>query len=208
MNRPHPAGCTAFEGIVQIASGDVKEVALKAKHAYDYGGHDPILIFDNETSEIVEVDFRGTPEEVVRRVAEAQAKPDRETPEEGVEASGRGRPKLGVVAREVTLLPRHWEWLNHQPGGASATLRRMVEQARRASTAEDRARRAREAAYRFMTTMAGNEAGYEEACRALFAGDRALFHRMSSRWPCDVVDHARWLAEPGFAGPDSAKMPA
>ncbi len=208
MNRPHPAGVTVFGGPMLLATGDLKDVVIRAKQAHDRFPSAVVLIFDNETSEIVEVDYRGTPEEVVKRVAAAQAKPERDTPEEGVEPGGRGRPKLGVVAREVTLLPRHWDWLNRQPGGASAALRRLVEQARRTSTGEERVRRARESAYRFMTLMAGNESGYEEACRALFAGNRKMLHRYTSRWPADVADHARWLAEPGVTDPDSAKMPA
>ena len=106
---------------------------------------------------------------------------------------GGGSPKLGVVAREVTLLPRHWEWLNRQPGGASATLRRLVERARKESGAADRARQAQEAAYRFMTTMAGNEPGYEEALRAFYRQDYDLFDELSRTWPQDVRDYARML---------------
>ena len=88
---------------------------------------------------------------------------------------GRGRPKLGVVAREVTLLPRHWDWLNSQSGGASVALRKLVEAARLAGDDKDRTRHAQEAAYRFMTALAGNLPGYEEATRALYAADPARF---------------------------------
>ncbi len=80
----------------------------------------------------------------------------RGTTNQPAEPRGRGRPKLGVVAREVTLLPRHWDWLNAQPGGASVALRKLVEQARRANGDADRARAAREAAYHFMSAMAGD----------------------------------------------------
>src|SRR5690606_37999937 len=112
---------------------------------------------------------------------------------------GPGRPKLGVVAREVTLLPRHWDWLAAQPGGASVALRRLVDEARRAAVDGDRRRAAQEAAYRFMQAMAGNEAGYEEAARALFAGDIARFEEHSLHWPDDVRDHAALLAADAFA---------
>ena len=105
-----------------------------------------------------------------------------------------GRPKLGVVAREVTLLPRHWEWLNSQPGGASVALRKLVEEARRANSGKDRLRRAQEAAYRFMSTMAGNEPGFEEAARALFAGRQEPFEALVRGWPKDVREHAKKLA--------------
>src|SRR5262249_19801287 len=148
----------------RIASGTVADVARKAKQVVDRKKHAPLLIFDDVTSELIEIDFRGTAEDVVARLqplpASAEATMDG-SPEQL--ARGPGRPKLGVVAREVTLLPRHWEWLNDQPGGASVALRKLVEEARRANEAKDRARRARESAYRFMAAIAGNFTDFEEA---------------------------------------------
>ena len=111
-------------------------------------------------------------------------------------ARGRGRPKLGVVAREVTLLPRHWEWLNAQPGGASVALRKLVEAARRDTLTSDQKRLAREAAYRFMSTMAGDLPRFEEASRALFADDRTRLTTLIARWPGDV---RTYLVKLGFA---------
>lgn len=106
---------------------------------------------------------------------------------------GPGRPKLGVVAREVTLLPRHWEWLADQPGGASAALRKLVERARRTGAAGDRRRRRLEAAYRFISAIAGDRPGFEAASRALFAGDRRRFQHLIRRWPVGVREHANRL---------------
>ncbi len=207
MTRPHPAGCTAFEGSKRIASGPLAEVAIAVKQAVDRGGREPVLVFDNETSHLVELDLRGSVADVVRRVR--QAVPPAPPPEsEGTAPRGPGRPRLGVVAREVTLLPRHWEWLSRQPGGASAALRRLVEAARKADEGWDQVRQARESAYRFLSAMAGNERGFEEACRALFKGQRERFHELTTLWPFDVAEHARRLAEPGFQTPDSVKMPA
>ena len=111
---------------------------------------------------------------------------------------GPGRPRLGVVAREVTLLPRHWEWLNGQPGGASVALRRLVEDARRLRAGADRKRRSQEVAYRFISAMAGDRPGFEEATRALFASDRTRFTAHTSAWPVDVRRHARALADRAF----------
>src|SRR5258708_12420970 len=105
------------------------------------------------------------------------------------EPRGRGRPKLGVVAREVTLLPRHWEWLGTQPGGASVALRKLVEEARRSSGDRDRSRAARDAAYHFMSTMAGNLPGFEQPSRAFFPDDRPPFVRLIAGWPADIRDH-------------------
>lgn len=184
--------CTAFAGARRIGSGDLKAVALKAKRVIDRGGLAPVLIFDDGSGEVVEVDFRGTPGDVAKRLS--QPAPRRP-----------GRPRLGVVAREVTLLPRHWDWLGSQPGGASVALRKLVEEARRVNAAKDRVRLAQEAAYRFMTTLAGNEAGFEEALRALFAGQRDRFEERISGWPANVREHAKKLAAGAFRGEAAIK---
>jgi hypothetical protein len=191
--------CTAFEGARRIASGELAEVARQAKEAIDRGGE--VLLFNDDTSETIELDFRGTPDEVVRRLsAPADMRSTAAAPAEST-PRGPGRPRLGVVAREVTLLPLHWEWLNSQPGGASVALRKLVDQARRAGNAKDRIRRSQEAAYRFMSTMAGNQPGFEEAARALFAGQGERFDRETTSWPPDVRDHARRLAADALRRP-------
>jgi len=110
-----------------------------------------------------------------------------------------GRPKLGVVAREVTLLPQHWDWLAQQPGGASVTLRKLVHNARRFSEGADRVRQAQVACYRFINAIAGNERGFEEATRALFTCNAERFAQHSETWPTDVRAEARRLAEAAFA---------
>jgi len=182
--------CTAFEGARRIGSGDLAQVAMKAKDAVDRGGH--VLIFDDVTSQPIELDLRGTADEVRTRLA-AGDRPAAADPAEPA-PRGPGRPKLGVVAREVTLLPRHWDWLSTQPGGASVALRKLVEQARHGSEAKDRIRQSQEAAYRFMVAMAGDRPGFEEATRALFAGDADRFEHETASWPIDVRDHTRRLA--------------
>jgi len=185
-NQPR---CTAFEGTRRIASGELATVALAAKGATVRGAS--VLIFDDDTGEPIEVDFRGTPNDVLARLAGP-------VPASDDTSRGRGRPKLGVVAREVTLLPRHWEWLNGQPGGASVALRKLVEEAGRANAGRDRARRAQEAAYRFMSAMAGDLPGFEEATRAFFARDSAKFAALTEPWPTDIREHARRMAEAAF----------
>jgi hypothetical protein len=159
-----------------------------------------LLIFDDQTSKLIDIDFRGSAEVLSDRLSKmemAAAPMSDPTTSDGAKR-GPGRPRLGVVAREVTLLPRHWDWLGTQPGGASVALRKLVEQARKSNQGADRLRDAQEAAYRFMSAMAGNEAGFEEAARALFAGNRELFSRHVGSWPIDVGNHAQKLAAPAF----------
>ncbi len=167
---------TAFLGTERVASGDLRAMLLRTKEELDRGRQEPLLIFDDLTGQQVDFDFRGTPEQVVER---ALPQP----------TSGRGRPKLGVVSREVSLLPRHWEWLEDQPQGASAALRRLVDEARKREPALERARRARDAASRFMWSMAGNLPDFEEATRALFAGDGERLRQLIRGWPKDVREH-------------------
>lgn len=183
--------CTAFDGHRLIASGPLREVAAATKQAIDAGAQGPVLVFDDQTSLPVEIDFRGTVDDVLTRLAPAADSAPR----------GPGRPRLGVVAREVTLLPRHWEWLAAQPGGASATLRRLVEDARRGG--DERSRRAGEALDRFMHAMAGNLPHYEEASRAYWRGERDRFEDLIDAWPADVRDHARRLAAPAWNDADA-----
>jgi len=186
---PSSPSLTAFEGQTRIASGLPADVALAVRLVLAGGGQASVLIFDDATGRQIDLDLRGSDDEIRARYGpgEETAAPRRP-----------GRPKLGVVAREVTLLPRHWEWLSSQPGGASVALRKLVEEARRANASKDAVRLAREAAYRFTTAMAGNEPGYEEAARALFAGDEAKFNLLTGGWPDDIRDHARKLAGNSF----------
>ncbi len=173
--------CTVFKGFNRIASGTIPQVAVIIKDTLQGDG---LLIFDNQTGQQIDLDTRGTPEEIWVRYNDQTAS----------EPRGRGRPRLGVVAREVTLLPRHWDWLSLQPGGASVALRKLVEEARRASGDRDRVRAAQDAAYRFMSAVAGNLPGFEEAARALFAYDRRRFCDLIAGWPEDVRDYAIELA--------------
>lgn len=183
----HKLQCTAFVGFQRIASGELAHVAVKTKEVIDRGEQAPILIFDDVTSEPVEIDFRGTVDDVSRTLVPPEPAP-----------RGPGRPRLGVVAREVTLLPRHWDWLNTQPGGASVALRKLVEEARHANEHKDRVRDSQKAAYQFMSAIAGNLPGFEEATRALFAGSGQRFSGLVAHWPTDVRDHARKLASVAF----------
>lgn len=200
MNPGPQTCCTAFAGFQTIAHGDLQQVTLKVREVIDLGEQAPILIFDDFTGKTIEVDFRGTTDDVRKRLGQmAGADEPASSSLAGEEAPRKaGRPKLGVIAREVTLLPRHWDWLSSQPGGASVALRKLVDEARRASGNKDRVRQAQEVAYRFMSALAGNLPGFEEVTRALFAGDRANFLKLIKSWPNDVGKYVKVLAAPAF----------
>lgn len=175
---------TAFAGHRLLASGALRTVLSEAKAWLDRKERTPLLIFEDATGRQVDFDLRGTLEQVLVRALPAADLPRP------------GRPRLGVVGREVSLLPRHWTWLEQQPNGISAALRRLVDEARKREPGKQKARGVREAASRFLTAMAGDLPGYEEACRALFAGEARRFERLVHGWPEDVRKHAlRWVRE-------------
>lgn len=167
-----PSTYTAFAGARRIAAGSLAEVTAIAADSYNAGAHH-LLIIEDQSGRLVDLDLR--PPQRVNEVAQQPAQ-------------GRGRPRLGVAAREVTLLPEHWEWLSHQRGGASATLRRLVDQARRSMPAQ--LEEARTAAYRVMLALAGDLPGYEDANRSLFSDDLPRLTRILEDWPSDVRDYA------------------
>jgi len=197
MNPNTQSALIAFTGNRRIAAGSPRSVAAEVKAYVDQHHDAQVLVFDAVTSRPVELDLRGSAAEVLQRLpAEA---PLVEAAPEASRARQPGRPRLGVVAREVTLLPRHWEWLASQPGGASVALRKLVEEATRSNREVDRRREAVESTFRFMNAMAGNERGFEEATRALFAGDRAKFAELLADWPADLREHCIALGEAAFA---------
>jgi uncharacterized protein len=189
-----PASYTSFQGHRRLASGPLHVVALAVRIAAERRAGGSILIFDNSTGRPVDIDTRGTDDDVFARYA-PNPRHSESAPQAANDAPrGRGRPRLGVVAREVTLLPRHWEWLASQPGGPSVALRKLVEEARHTYSERDKSRAGQERAYHFISAMAGDMPGFEEASRALFANDRAKFSELIAAWPVDVRTHAIWLA--------------
>ncbi len=193
MVRPN-LRCTAFSGDNRIATGELRHVALKAKQAFDVFPDRPVMVFDDADARVLQLPLELPAADLLAWLAQPQRLGE-ETPS----APRRpGRPKLGVVPREVTLLPRHWDWLAAQPGGASVALRRLVDEARKVSAGDDRRRAAQEAAYRFMQAIAGDAAGFEEAARALFAGDYGRFEAQVQHWPDDVREHLALLTTDAF----------
>lgn len=182
MTSAHTYTAFAAERLVQ--RGPLAEVlaAIKLGHLDDQAAQ--LLIFENETGREVDFDLRGSLDEVLERVNLRNA------------PKAAGRPRLGVESREVTLLPRHWAWLELQPSGASAALRRLVDGATKRAHREQVSPAKRDAAYRVMAVLAGNRRGFEEAARALFAEDLGRFRSLTAKWPQDIRAHLYWLITP------------
>lgn len=181
--------CTAFAGETLIASGPLKTMLPVVKAWFDRDASALFLIFEDQSGCQVDFDLRGAVDDVVARALPAPPR------------TGPGRPRLGVVSREVSLLPRHWDWLELQPNGASAALRRLVDEARKRDPGKERARLATEATGRILSAMAGNFPGYEEASRALYAAERARFDELILDWPRDIRAYLQRRAEDAFAKP-------
>lgn len=194
----------AFEGPRRIAAGDLETVALAIHDRVD-DTREALLAFDESSGHQIDIDLRGDREGVrlwvrnwLRYRATSTAGPASDDPAASAAPRGRGRPRLGVVSREVTLLPRHWAWLSSQGSSASAVLRRLIDEARKADAGPARLREARDAAYRFIAAMAGDRPGFEDAVRALYASKREAFEGALERWPPDVAELAQRLAKGAF----------
>ncbi|GAB2468069.1 DUF2239 family protein [Comamonas humi] len=192
---------TIFQGRHRLLQGDRQAVLQYLQHhdiATQGGASAPLWVFDDQTGLRLDLDWR---RELAPAAPDPAAAPEQASP---AKARSVGRPKLGVISREVTLLPRHWEWLGRQPGGASGTLRRLIDDARNASAAQDALRAATEASYRFMNEMAGDLPGFEEACRALFARQYQPFVLHTQSWPGDVLAYLHRLSQPVWQSEPSA----
>lgn len=181
---------TAFEGHKNLATGRLDEVALKVKRRLKLNPTASIQIFSDATGKEMDLDLRGSEAEIMERLKVFVSSDGSES----AAPTGPGRPKLGVVAREVSLLPRHWEWLATQSGGASGALRRLIEEARKNPTAKELSRDAQERTHKFMTAIAGDFPNYEESLRALYGKDKKTFQNLIRDWPKDVQEHSKKLA--------------
>lgn len=196
---------TAFDGARLLASGPAEAVVAAALARRQQNPAAALLVFDDRSGEVLDLNHQDDPAQVLRRVL-GRARPEPTEAEQAAapppaEARGRGRPRLGVIAREITLLPRHWDWLASQPGSASVVLRRLVDEARKRHALRDRQRAAQQGAYRVMLALAGDRPRYEDALRALFAADRPGFDTAMAGWPADIRAYAQRVAAPAFELP-------
>ena len=187
----------AFQDGRRLARGSLAEVAVSVAQAAGSTGsaNQQVLVFDAQSSRPADLDLRGTEAEIRQRYVSSKSPGT-----EQKQPRGRGRPRLGVVGKEVTLLPRHWEWLGRQPGGASVALRKLIDKARKEADPRDSIRAAQDASYSFMHAVAGDLPGFEEASRALYAGEQSRFEEETASWPTDLLSHLRELSREAFTG--------
>jgi hypothetical protein len=172
---------SVFAGTTRLASGPLETVLPVLKEQFDRDPGATLLVFEDQTGRQVDFDLRGPLSDVLARALPPKPR------------TGPGRPRLGVTSREISLLPRHWEWLERQPNGASAAIRRLVDEARKQDPGDRRGREAVDAAGRFLSAIAGNFPNYEEATRALYARDRGRFDHLVREWPHDIRVHVLQL---------------
>jgi len=179
-----PRDFVAFAGHRLLARSSATEVVAALWKHQKRGGGGQVLAFDETTGAQTDFDLRGTLKDALDRLAQHPLLAPDPPPR-----TGPGRPRLGVISRDISLLPRHWEWLEAQPGGLSATLRRLVDEARKQDPEGDRARQARDSISRLMWALAGDLPGFEEATRALFAPDPRRVAELIDKWPRDLRDY-------------------
>ncbi len=189
---------TAFEGSDLLFRGSLHEVVTKIKKRMGKTSHSEVFLFSDETGKLMDFNFHGTEKDVQKRLEVFSTVPERQGEEESKSLAGPGRPKLGVISREVSLLPRHWEWLAAQPSGASATLRKLIEEAKKKSAGGASLKQLQERCYKVMSVLAGDRSGYEEALRALYKKDQESFLMHINDWPKDIRKHIAELAQPVF----------
>lgn len=192
MKADNSNSYTAFEGTVLLFRGSLKEVVLNIKAHLGRSENSSVLIFNDLTGKTMDFGFHGSKQDVIKRLEKYT------NTEEPKEPSGPGRPKLGVVSREISLLPRHWEWLATQSGGASATIRLLVEEARKKSSNISDIKQLQERAYQVMSVLAGDLQGYEEALRALYKRDCKNFFTHVKGWPKDIQKYLSEVTKPIF----------
>lgn len=185
---------TAFEDHKILSKGSLEDVVLKVKKRFEKSPASQIVIYSDATGKSMDFNFHGSEKEVLKRL-EVYTTPESAT----AVSSGPGRPKLGVISREVSLLPKHWEWLATQSGGASNTLRKLVEESMKKTSGVNTVKTAQERTYKFMSVEAGDLENYEEALRALYRKDKERFSSEIKTWPRDVQKHIIELSKAVFA---------
>lgn len=194
MNTSITQAATAFNNTNKLANGPLIEVIMAMKTAIIENQNAKILCFLDENGAMIDFDLSGSNEQIIARLLTQFKAPSTSEQIEIIETQSKaGRPKLGVIAKEVTLLPRHWEWLGAQNGGASATLRRLVEIAAKESIGIAARKNAQNATYRFLQNIAGDFENYEEVLRAIFADDFEKMRNLMKNWPQDIQNYAQKL---------------
>ena len=108
MTNPLSRPCTAFEGDRLLASGPLIEVALAVKNAIERGWEKPVLVFDDATGAVVDLDLRGSKADITARLAQpaATAAPDSEPRRQGPPEAGGRRPRDHLAAAPLGMAGR------------------------------------------------------------------------------------------------------
>jgi len=195
-----------FVGWELVARGTLDEVVAACRLASAQRPNQRTAFFDDVSGHAVEAPVAPTatrsPSEGVSPIVRSAPAAEREASDAtGPQRKrGPGRPRLGVVSREVSLLPRHWEWLSAQRGGTSATLRRVIDAARKADGGTTERRRTIDAAHRFLWDIAGDLPCFEELTRALYAEQFQRVADLSCSWPTGVRQQLLRFVDRAAAG--------
>ena len=173
-----------------IGQGELTDVALAAHRFLRTHPDQSALILQDSTCQIIDLDLSGDEALLERKANHYPIRSQAPVPD-----------SKDPITGEITLLPRHWQWLAEQGGNASATLRRLIDEARRdpKQKADNECRRRQQLTYRFCQALCGDFQGYEDALRALYAADKDSFKTHISTWPADFALRAEALAEPIWA---------
>lgn len=183
---------TVFDKFQILSQGSLNEVAIAVKKRLRIQSDARILIFSDSTGRQVDLDFSGTEKDTLERLKIY-------IPKTASPHTGAGRPKLGVIPREISLLPHHWEWLLNQEGGASSAIRRLIDEKNKpALLAKDKIKQAQEVTYKFLSAIAGDLPHFEDVIRFLYRKDKKKFENLMSDWPKDIVKYSTALANQAF----------
>lgn len=181
---------TAFDGSKIISQGTLAHIALSLKQKTREQKTATLLVFSDLTGRQIDIDLSGTDKQVLDRLKVY-------SPQELQANTGAGRPKLGVMPREISLLPNHWEWLLNQDGGSSAVIRNLIDEKMK-SRSKDKVKSAQETTYKFLSAIAGDLPNFEEAIRFLYRKDKKKFSELISSWPKDIIKYSMMLASDVF----------
>lgn len=173
---------TAFRGDTRIITDSLFNVALALQKQSEMN----VLVFNDQTGQQIDLDLSGSEDDLKQRYTEVEY------------VKKVGRPKLGVISREITLQQKHWNWLDQQSSSASAVIRKLIDKELNDPSSESNIMLAKQAIDHFMLAMLGNMPNYEEATRALYQGNKSHFLALIHNYPKDLKVYLELKAQTAF----------